>query len=300
MQRWVVRFAVSVALVAFVIWLVDAQTLAERLRAADMHWLLVAGGALTLVTFLMALRWQITARSFGINIAFMRALAEYYQGQLINTLVPGGMIGDVGRAVRVKNEASLTAAAQSVAAERLIGQAFMLGVMAAGFALVIKFPGEIRWPIWSWGILYGGVILVALAVLLIRRGGATGLFLQRCSGLARQPSVAVLSLMICALLIFALYACARATGTILSAETWLTLLPLILTAMIIPVSIGGWGWREGAAAALFPIVDLSAEAGIASSITFGATIALAALPALFFILIQTKEMAPKAAQEPNS
>ncbi|MEM7718492.1 MAG: UPF0104 family protein, partial [Pseudomonadota bacterium] len=46
----------------------------------------------------------------------------------------------------------------------------------------------------------------------------------------------------------------------------------------IPVSISGWGFREGAAAALFPLAGASASDGLASSVAFGLTFLVVALP----------------------
>jgi hypothetical protein len=84
-------------------------------------------------------------------------------------------------------------------------------------------------------------------------------------------------------LIFGFYACARATGTLIPAEGWATLIPLILSAMLIPLSVGGWGWREGAAAAMFPLIGVSADAGIAAGIAYGSVLLIAVLPAGFIL-----------------
>jgi len=58
------------------------------------------------------------------------------------------------------------------------------------------------------------------------------------------------------------------------------LVPLTLVAMLLPISVGGWGLREGAAAVLWPIAGFSAEAGVAASIAFGLAALAAALPGL--------------------
>ena len=47
------------------------------------------------------------------------------------------------------------------------------------------------------------------------------------------------------------------------------------------------GWREGAAAALFPLIGASAGAGVAAGIAYGAMLLLAALPAVVFALKPT-------------
>lgn len=46
---------------------------------------------------------------------------------------------------------------------------------------------------------------------------------------------------------------------------------------------GGWGWREGAAAALFPLIGATPSAGIATGVAYGAMMMIAAIPGLFFV-----------------
>jgi uncharacterized membrane protein YbhN (UPF0104 family) len=90
--------------------------------------------------------------------------------------------------------------------------------------------------------------------------------------------------------------CARAVGVVLPLPAVLTLIPLILTAMLIPLSIAGWGWREGAAAALFPLAGATPEAGLAASAAFGAVLLVSALPGLVWI---TREDATDVAVAEN-
>jgi uncharacterized membrane protein YbhN (UPF0104 family) len=69
-----------------------------------------------------------------------------------------------------------------------------------------------------------------------------------------------------------------ATGTVIGPFAMLTVVPLILLAMIVPLSVAGWGVRESAAAMLFPVVGASAEAGLAASVAFGLVFLSVTLP----------------------
>lgn len=60
--------------------------------------------------------------------------------------------------------------------------------------------------------------------------------------------------------------------------TLMALCSLLLLAMIIPVTVAGWGVREGAAAVLWPLAGLPAEQGVALSVGYGLTIFLSSLP----------------------
>lgn len=282
-MKHALNIIVSLGVLALVIWWADTGAVMVQLRDASVTWLMISVAALTLITVLMAKRWQIVARSFDIDISLPHAITEYYIAQLVNLVLPGGVAGDVARAVRARHGANLTLAAQSVAAERIVGQGAMFLLLGIGLLMALIIPGGIAWPAATWMGIAGGVIVSLVVVLLSRRTDATAKFLRLTINGFTQLSVASLSLIIVVLLIFSLYACARATGTVVPPAGWVTLLALVLSAMLMPLSVGGWGWREGAAAALFPLIGATPSAGIATGIAYGAMMMIAAIPGLFFV-----------------
>jgi uncharacterized membrane protein YbhN (UPF0104 family) len=275
---------ISILVLGIVIWWADAKAVLGHLLGAHWGWLAVSGLALTALTFLMARRWQIVANGFAICIPYRHALREYYIAQMVNLVLPGGVAGDVARAVRLRHAGDLLRAGQSVAADRIIGQVVTLAVLGIALVTAQVLPGGIAWPAATGfgciAMIMGGCVMLALS----QHKGATGQFLRRTLGLLRAPRVLVLSLLITALLSISLYACARATGTFIPPSGWFTLIPLILSAMLVPLSVGGWGWREGAAAALFPLIGATSDAGIATGIAYGAMMMIAAAPGLYFVL----------------
>ncbi len=66
------------------------------------------------------------------------------------------------------------------------------------------------------------------------------------------------------------------------------MLPLaapVLMTMLIPVSVAGWGVREGAAALLWSVVGLTPEEGAAISVTYGLIVLVAALPGVTALVL---------------
>ncbi|MEM6635084.1 MAG: lysylphosphatidylglycerol synthase transmembrane domain-containing protein [Pseudomonadota bacterium] len=273
------KFAVSFGVLAAVLWWAGAGDVWVRFRGMDPVWVGGAFAAVTIATFLMARRWQIVARACSIKISYRRAVGEYYIAQLGNSVLPGGVAGDVARAVRVRQEANLALAAKSILVERMLGQIAILAIMSVSFAVALILPGGIVWPVWAWagviGLAAGAVGGVALARSSSVLGRIAALVLRLCG----QPELLFHGALIAGCLFFGFYASARATGTLIPPAAWTTLIPLILCAMLIPLSIGGWGWREAAAAALFPLIGASADAGIASGLVYGAVLLVATFPA---------------------
>ena len=93
----------------------------------------------------------------------------------------------------------------------------------------------------------------------------------------------LLSLAIVASYIAVFALAGAALGVALPALAWIALAPLVLAAMLIPVSIGGWGVREGAAAALFPLAGVDASHALAIAILYGLTSLAGSLPGLVLL-----------------
>lgn len=290
------RLIASLALLCAVLWLVDAQASLARLRAADWRWLLLAFALLHAVTILQALRWCVTARALGLSVLPGRAVGEYYLAQLVNQTLPGGVLGDVARAIRVREGRDWATAAESVIIERALGQVAMLGVGAAGLCIALPGLAHTEWPqSLMLGLLAGTFMVAALALFLRDRIPVHLATALRHALLSPgMPAIqAFLSLAAAVLTVAAFWATARATGTTIAPSDAALLIPLILSAMVIPLGIAGWGWREGAAAALFPLIGTVSEAGVAAGIAYGTLMLGASLPGALWPFRRDLEPDPK-------
>ncbi|WP_052261296.1 lysylphosphatidylglycerol synthase transmembrane domain-containing protein [Ruegeria sp. ANG-S4] len=284
MSRFLVRLGVSLGVIAALLWWTDATRVAEHLLTLDPGWVGLSILATTCATLSMAYRWQLTASRLGIRFDYPFAVREYYIAQLVNSVLPGGVPGDVARAVRTRKEAGLKSAAKSVVAERILGQIAIMSILFFGVLTSLLWPGAFHNPTLSMTVLIvllAALILVAALAISFAPVGEFVLFLLRLQG---QTVFIALAIVSSACLVFGFYASARAAGTEIPPEGLVIVIPLVLCAMLIPLSVAGWGWREGAAAALFPVVGASSSAGVAAGITYGAVILFAALPAVAILL----------------
>ncbi len=287
----VLQIAVALGLLALLWQVADGAEAARRLAGADPLWLAAAFIALTLQTVLSALRWRLTAAQLGIEINKRTALREYYLSQIVNQALPGGVLGDAGRAVRARAQAGLMASGQAVVFERLAGQTAIFVVLAVAFLATLAVPGGLDWPRWLLvpvaALITGGtalaLVLWTAAHLLPGRVGSWLSMMGRplVQALA-APEVRWwqigLSLGTALSNIAAFCFCAWAIGAGFTVVAALALVPLILLTMLIPITISGWGLREGAAAALFPIAGATATEGLATSVAFGLIFLASVLP----------------------
>lgn len=280
-----------VLLTGVALWLDPAA-----LRAAWGRWSpgwLLAALALTLPQVAMsAWRWRFTAARLGAPLGRGQAWAEYYIATFINQVTPGGVAGDAARAWRHgRSLAAGHAAWQAVVIERASGQAvlvlFALAGLAASPSLLASLAGRLSLPA-------GAVPCAAIALATV----VASLWLKR-TGLLRSVGralhgtlfarevwlyqFAASSLVVASYV--AVYACsARMLGIDLPAPTLLPLIPWVLLAMAIPLSVAGWGVREGAAALIWTAAGLDPAQGVAISVTYGLVVLLSSLPGAFIPL----------------
>lgn len=286
------RVLFPLALIALCLWLADAGRVIARLGQASPGWLALMVALLASVTWLSALRWRLTAGTLGLSMTRRAATGEYFMAQFVNQTLPGGVLGDAARAQRSRQGGALTPAAQAVVIERASGQVGMGAVLVLGLAL-----SDVPVPRFGWVALGVLVALAAALALIGARGTGSWPLAIRAALIRRFVPQAGLSLLIAALTVVGFAAAARATGTDLTLPQTALLAPLILTAMLLPASVGGWGWREGAASALFPLAGYAPEAGLAGSIAFGLGTLVAALPGAFFL--HRPDAGPAIADDPK-
>ena len=294
MRRPVLRglqVAVALGLLALLWAVADGRAALGHLAAADPGWLAAALLALTAQTVLSALRWRLTAGQLGLALGRATAVREYYLAQIVNLSLPGGVLGDAGRALRTRAQAGLLAAGQAVLFERLAGQVALLCLFSAAVAGTLAVPGGFDWPGWLLppvlatlaGAIGAGLVLRLAGPRLPGRAGrgiaALGwAFLGAVWAPAVRGRQLALSLGTALLNIAAFTLCAAAVGVMLPPATALVLVPLILFTMLVPVTVSGWGLREGAAAGLLPLAGATVAEGLAASMAFGVAVLVAALP----------------------
>jgi glycosyltransferase 2 family protein len=296
-----IRTGAAIGLVALLFWLIDPADAWRLLRGADLVLVAVGLVLVQLQVVLSALRWRTTAQRLGQPLGIGRAVSEYYLASLLNLSLPGGISGDAVRAARAAGTAAndvggKPAAIRAVVLERLAGQVALMAVALPGLAfwpvlLSGALPVSAWWAVGALAALFAS--LAALTYLLARFGPAR--IRPWFAGLKPDMRTAwladgawllqgSLSLVIAGLYIAAFAVSSAAIGATLPAAAWLTVIPLTLLTMLLPVSVGGFGLREGAAAALWPLVGLTAADGLAASILYGLISLAGVLPGVVILL----------------
>jgi len=271
------RLALTLSMLGLVWVAVDGAAVIALLAAADPRWILVALLLLPVQTVLSALRWRLTAARLGQDMPVRRALQEYFLAQTVNLTLPGGIVGDASRAVRMRAGVGLERSGQAVLFERLSGQVALVAVTLCAAGLSWLAPGGFAPPaplVWAFAALAGmSLFVLALLRILAARNRRLAAWGRAMHHAVLHPQVrlrqGLLSLGTVAANVLSFAAAAAAVGLVLPVAAVFSVVPLILFAMLIPFAIGGWGVREGAAVALLPMSGATPEAALAASAAFG-------------------------------
>ncbi len=290
--RRLLRVVGSLGLLAAVAWWVDVDAVLETLSGARWGPLGIALLVSVPLALLLAARWCFTARRMGIDLPLRIAVREYYVSMLINRVVPGGVVGDVGRAVHSgrRNPQARGAAARSVVLERVSGQVSLWLVVLVGLVAWGEQTGA-RIALIVLASVFTAILLAALLVRIpaiargrVGRWWSIGLAEAHEAFVHRGAWVTQLglSLLSVAVLVVMYAACVDAVGATLRLSQLIFIAPTLLALTTLPLSVGGWGVREAASALLFEVAGLDPSAGVAASAAFGAVNLVAALPGAWF------------------
>jgi uncharacterized membrane protein YbhN (UPF0104 family) len=245
----------------------------------------VAGAvALTAVaTLAAAWRWSVLGGALGAAIPLRSAVQDSYRSQLLNSVLPGGVAGDVHRAV-AGDPAGRAARIRAVVWDRGSGQVVQGALLAA--ALLLAAPAA--WPV----VAAAAVLLGAGAVVLRSRGGRRARWRTALRddlrAVVRRPAtvaaVVAASLVVVLCHAAVLVLAAIATGTRADPALLLPLAVAVQAAAVVPTGFGGWGVREGAAAAVFAASGLGAAQGVAAATAAGVLALVAVLPGVVPLL----------------
>jgi len=291
------RAAAGIALLALVIWVVGPDRVGAQLRTASLPWFGAALLCAIAANVVSAWRWGVIAHALGLRARLPLLLSAYAQGITVNTVLPGATLGgDALRSVqlaRAGNDALLSAA--SVFLDRASGLWVLCAVsLLAATVLAATTPAALLGA-HSAGVLSLPMIVALAAALVLllalpfvvgspapRPGAAPrlarwhhlrSLLHAKRAVLARSllPSAAVQVLSA-----GTLWLCLRAAGgagTEVGFVAVLTVAAPVFLAAAVPVSVGGFGPREAAAALAFPWVGATPEAGVMAALMYGLTAA---------------------------
>jgi uncharacterized membrane protein YbhN (UPF0104 family) len=296
-RRLLLRASVSIGLLAGLAWWLDVGTVASRLAQMRPVWVLLAVAISVVQVAVLAWRWRFTAGCLGVSLSFSAAWREYYLSIFLNQVLPGGVAGDVSRAwrqarVQTRLREPGGPAVRAVIFERMSAQAVMTTVAVVSLlALPVTVDRGSRLVL-VWAGAMAVLIVIAMVVWLRRQSSAQSLWGQVMAdlGAAHLSGPVFVAQLVSAMIAVSTYlgtylVAARAVGVETPVLVLLPLVAPVLMTMLIPVTVAGWGLREGAAAVLWGAVGLTVADGVVVSVAYGLLVLVGSLPGAVFLIM---------------
>ncbi|GIE97348.1 lysylphosphatidylglycerol synthase transmembrane domain-containing protein [Paractinoplanes rishiriensis] len=295
------RLLGGAAILAVLLWRLGTGAFLDGVRVIDAPAVLTAFGIGVVTTVFSAWRWCLVARGLGLRLSFRGAVADYYKALFLNAALPGGVLGDVDRAVKHgKDEGDVGRSVRAVVLERTAGQIVLIGV---GVTVLVTVPSPVLTLLERHGAvaavvtaaIAGAGVLVLLACRKLRQGGSkvaaavrTGVAEIRTGLLARRnwPGITLASTVVLLGHLATFVVAARVAGSAASLAALAPLMLLALLAMSLPLNIGGWGPREAVTAWAFGAAGLSATQGLTIAVVYGLFAFVAALPGAAILMVR--------------
>ncbi len=289
------KIAVSVTLIWFLLGHIDIASARDRLFEVDSVMLALAVAVMVFQLVLVVLRWQAVLIALDEPIPFIKALQTYYIGLFFNQTLPSSVGGDAVRIYRsYRNGLTLRGAINGVMLERaatvvaliilvLLTQPFFLprvgetnaawllpavllfAVVAISGLAVLMFLDRIPSSFHHWRLVRGLAFLAA---------DTRRVFLNPLSALRSLGWSVVGHLNIT----LAVYILALGIGLDVTWVDCIALIPPVILVTTLPISIAGWGVREGAMVAAFGLVGVPSEGALVLSLLFGLIGIITSLP----------------------
>jgi len=265
---------VSALLLGVVLAYANVDQVASALREGDWSWFVAAVALMALVGVVGGIRWQLLLREAEVEVSSVRAVRAVGASLFLNNVLPTSFGGDAARAWLVGRESGRmlrSAAATVVDKATLLGCLFVLAWLA--LAVDSDVPGSlVRVLTWvTIGLAVAAVVaaLTAAGVRPVVRRLPERLaamifeawFTLRLWARSGRLMAGLLALGVLyqALAVLALVCVGKTVSVDLSFALAAVVAAVVVVAMLIPVSIGGLGVREGG------FVLLLGEAGVDSA-----------------------------------
>jgi len=288
MRRWILlalKLGISGGLLYWAFRSVDLAAVAGHFARIDAAWIAAALAGLGVQIAVAGQRWAWIATRLGATLPGGRAIRYSAVAAFFNQALPSTVGGDAMRVWLLgRADRNWKLAIYSVIVDRIAGVGFLAAVVAACLPWSLELIAAPAGRATVFVIGLGGVagLIVGLLLGFVRlRGRLADLrvvrFVFEIAGAARRAlldrsrgiGIAALSIIIHLLTVWAAWCLARAIALAPDALNMLILIPPVMLISMIPISIGGWGIREGAMVVAFGYAGIEPSQALAVSVLLG-------------------------------
>jgi len=290
----IIKLIITIAIFYFLFRNIDFVNFSKLIFNSHGGWIFVALLMQLTSTYLAAYRWFKISQLLVFKERLSFYVQSYFKGTFFNQVLPSSIGGDAVRIIDLTREGyDKRDALYGVFVDRIVG---LVGLLVLNLLATLIFFGTFERDF-------------SLLIILITVSGISGFallfhlhrltFLENIKGLnlfvklanrlnslyaSRMLLIKHISISVIVHLfsVLTMYGLSLALGLDLSFQTLLIAVPPVFLLTIVPISLAGWGVREGAMIGIFMLVGADQTKVLAMSILYGFLLILSALPGSYF------------------
>ena len=300
--NYCIKLAVTGGLLFLILRSVNTGDASTALTAVSPWCMLVALLLQLASNTAAASRWYLIMSRIGFGQPWSFFLKSYFKGAFFNQGLPTSIGGDGLRILDCsRGKRTAEDAFYGVFIDRIIGLAGLLLLNITALTMNRSLlPVNVYYPLL---VILSGLTAGLILLFYLRkfRFFVTGRYLGFLGRLSERyfqvyssvTSISVqlgLSILTHMLAMTAFYMIGRGVGLDFSLQVYLVLVPPVILLTILPISLAGWGVREGAMVGFFLLVGADKSRVLTFSILYGLVALVASLPGLVVYLSQKNKL----------
>lgn len=296
--NYLIKISISLCLLLLILKNVNPSATLRAISQITPYWLVLALALQLTSSAVASLRWCLIMQRIGFSNSFSFYLKSYFKGVFFNQGLPTSIGGDGMRILDCsRRQGSTLNSFYGVFIDRIVGLAGLLllniGALLFNSSLL---PPKIHYLLLGiLGCLTAGLVLLfflrkfpfirkikPLAML----GELSERYYQVYSNVWDITQQLALSIVIHLFAMTAFYVLGRGMGLDYPLQVYLIMVPPVILLTILPISLAGWGVREGALVGFFLLIGADKSKVLSFSILYGLLLLVSSLPGLLVYLTQ--------------
>ncbi len=290
----IIKFVITAVMFYFLFQYVDFENLVGILAKSHGGTIFIALLFQLASTYLAAYRWRLIMQLLVFKESVSYYVKSYFKASFFNQVLPSSIGGDAVRIIDLTQKGyDKKDSFYGVFVDRVVG---LVGLLVLNLLATILFFGTFDRDF-------------SLLIIIITVGGISGFtllfhlekitFLAKYRGLDLFARLAkrlnrlyadrtilykhiAISVGVHLLTVLSLYSLALSIDFHLSFQIFLIAIPPVFLLTIVPISLAGWGIREGAMVGIFMLVGADGTKVMAMSILYGILLIIASIPGAYF------------------
>ena len=303
--RVVGTIVLTVAAIAYLVWKIELGTTLDVLADTNLAWLAFATFVMFVTVPVLAWRWGRLLAAHGIHERVPWLTRAYFVAYTAGQVLPTALGGDAVRVVETvrRHPGRSAVVTGTVVLERGLGGAVTVLLGAVGFVLSVG-RYDIGAYLWIEGLFVFGTLAIGFLFFArsarpllrmvepllerLRIAGPLRSFYEGVHHFRTRPGLVWMlfgvTLVVLAVRILSIWACARAVGIDLDPRIYYVFGPLYLLIMLVPFTLNGIAVREAFFVSFLGSVGVGSDEAFAAGFLFFLVTLLLAVPGALLLL----------------